>query len=76
MKADSDGARRPENRAPIALKVECRRLNTFLYDYTKNIVRGHVPRDASARQRLPPSLARASASRPTARAGRSSLVSR
>jgi len=32
--------RRVHARAPIELKVEYRRLNTFLADYTKNISRG------------------------------------
>jgi len=32
--------RRHERRAPIELKVEYKRLNTFFYDYTKNISRG------------------------------------
>ena len=32
--------RRQENRAPIELKVEYKRLNTFFYDYTKNISKG------------------------------------
>src|SRR3954454_2402795 len=32
--------RRRETRAPIELKVEYRRLNTFFYDYTKNISKG------------------------------------
>ncbi len=36
---DSDD-RRVFARAPIELKVEYRRLNTFLADYTKNISRG------------------------------------
>ncbi len=36
---DSDD-RRVHARAPIELKVEYRRLNTFLADYTKNISRG------------------------------------
>lgn len=31
---------RQEQRAPIELKVEYKRLNTFFYDYTKNISRG------------------------------------
>jgi type IV pilus assembly protein PilZ len=34
------GDRRDEKRAAIELKVEYRRLNTFFYDYTKNISRG------------------------------------
>jgi type IV pilus assembly protein PilZ len=32
--------RRQDTRAPIELKVEYRRINTFFYDYTKNISRG------------------------------------
>ena len=37
----SDGAdRRREPRAPIELRVEYKRLNTFFADYTKNISRG------------------------------------
>jgi type IV pilus assembly protein PilZ len=32
--------RRQETRAPIELKVEYKRLNTFFYDYTKNISKG------------------------------------
>ena len=32
--------RRREQRAPIELKVEYKRLNTFFYDYTKNISKG------------------------------------
>jgi type IV pilus assembly protein PilZ len=32
--------RRLETRAPIELKVEYRRLNTFFYDYTRNISKG------------------------------------
>jgi type IV pilus assembly protein PilZ len=32
--------RRDQTRAAIELKVEYRRLNTFFYDYTKNISRG------------------------------------
>ena len=30
----------PDNNAPIELKVEYKRLNTFFADYTKNISRG------------------------------------
>ena len=37
--ADDDDRRR-EARAPIELKVEYKRLNTFFYDYTKNISKG------------------------------------
>jgi type IV pilus assembly protein PilZ len=36
----SDKDRRREARAPIELKVEYKRLNTFFYDYTKNISKG------------------------------------
>jgi type IV pilus assembly protein PilZ len=37
----SDGAeRRRDLRAPIELRVEYKRLNTFFADYTKNISRG------------------------------------
>jgi type IV pilus assembly protein PilZ len=36
----SDQDRRREARAPIELKVEYKRLNTFFYDYTKNISKG------------------------------------
>jgi len=36
----SDDERRRENRAPIELKVEYKRLNTFFSDYTKNISKG------------------------------------
>jgi len=32
--------RRREQRAPIELKVEYKRLNTFFYDYTRNISKG------------------------------------
>jgi type IV pilus assembly protein PilZ len=32
--------RRLQTRAPIELKVEYRRLNTFFYDYTRNISKG------------------------------------
>jgi type IV pilus assembly protein PilZ len=35
-----DSERRREGRAPIELKVEYKRLNTFFYDYTKNISKG------------------------------------
>jgi len=38
--SDSDSERRREQRAPIELKVEYKRLNTFFYDYTKNISKG------------------------------------
>src|SRR5205823_14431400 len=37
---DSNGERRSEERRPIELKVEYKRLNTFFADYTKNISRG------------------------------------
>ena len=36
----SHGDRRVDARAPIELKVEYKRLNTFFSDYTKNISRG------------------------------------
>jgi type IV pilus assembly protein PilZ len=36
----SEEDRRREARAPIELKVEYKRLNTFFYDYTKNISKG------------------------------------
>ncbi len=37
----ADGSeRRRENRAPIELRVEYKRLNTFFADYTKNISKG------------------------------------
>ncbi len=35
-----DTERRREQRAPIELRVEYKRLNTFFYDYTKNISKG------------------------------------
>jgi type IV pilus assembly protein PilZ len=35
-----DSERRREQRAPIELRVEYKRLNTFFYDYTKNISKG------------------------------------
>src|SRR4029077_6842943 len=38
--SDDDDERRREARAPIELKVEYKRLNTFFYDYTKNISKG------------------------------------
>ena len=38
--ADDEDDRRREARAPIELKVEYKRLNTFFYDYTKNISKG------------------------------------
>jgi type IV pilus assembly protein PilZ len=37
---DEDDDRRRAFRAPIELKVEYKRLNTFFADYTKNISRG------------------------------------
>ena len=37
---DEGTDRRREQRAPIELKVEYKRLNTFFYDYTKNISKG------------------------------------
>jgi type IV pilus assembly protein PilZ len=37
---DHDDDRRRQTRAPIELKVEYKRLNTFFADYTKNISRG------------------------------------
>ena len=40
MADDSNGERRSEERRPIELKVEYKRLNTFFADYTKNISRG------------------------------------
>src|SRR5512134_1180754 len=36
----ADDDRRREARAPIELKVEYKRLNTFFADYTKNISKG------------------------------------
>jgi type IV pilus assembly protein PilZ len=39
-RTDDDEDRRQEQRAPIELKVEYKRLNTFFYDYTKNISKG------------------------------------
>ena len=38
--SDSPRDRRQHSRAPIELKVEYKRLNTFFADYTKNISRG------------------------------------
>jgi type IV pilus assembly protein PilZ len=35
-----DDERRNEDRAPITLKVDYKRLNTFFADYTKNISKG------------------------------------
>ena len=40
MSGDQDDDRRRGFRAPIELKVEYKRLNTFFADYTKNISRG------------------------------------
>ena len=40
MPDDSPGERRSDERRPIELKVEYKRLNTFFADYTKNISRG------------------------------------
>lgn len=40
MENISDDDRRDDPRAPIELKVEYRRLNTFFADYTRNISRG------------------------------------
>jgi type IV pilus assembly protein PilZ len=37
---DEGGDKRRSNRAAIELRVEYKRLNTFLADYTKNISRG------------------------------------
>lgn len=37
---DSSAERRDGNRAPIELKVEYKRLNTFFADYTRNISKG------------------------------------
>ncbi|MDX2050811.1 MAG: TIGR02266 family protein [Polyangiaceae bacterium] len=38
--SDLSSERRNNDRAPIELKVEYRRVNTFFSDYTKNISRG------------------------------------
>lgn len=38
--AASDGERRALERAPVSLKVNYKRLNTFFADYTKNISKG------------------------------------
>jgi type IV pilus assembly protein PilZ len=35
-----ESERRREQRAPIELRVEYKRLNTFFFDYTKNISKG------------------------------------
>jgi len=40
LTTEEDNERRREQRAPIELKVEYKRLNTFFYDYTKNISKG------------------------------------
>ena len=40
MSVHNDPGRRNDNRAPIELKVEYKRVNTFFSDYTKNISRG------------------------------------
>ncbi len=40
MSGQNDPGRRSDNRAPIELKVEYKRVNTFFSDYTKNISRG------------------------------------
>lgn len=40
LRALSDDERRHAHRAPIELKVEYKRLNTFFADYTRNISRG------------------------------------
>lgn len=37
---DGGDERRTEDRAPITLRVDYRRLNTFFADYTKNISKG------------------------------------
>lgn len=39
-KSEDDGQLRRVPRSPIVLKVEYKRLNTFFYDYTKNISKG------------------------------------
>ena len=38
--AETDDERRNQDRAPITLRVEYKRINTFFADYTKNISRG------------------------------------
>jgi len=38
--AQNDDDRREQRRAPIELKVEYKRLNTFFFDYTRNISKG------------------------------------
>ncbi len=40
MSASDGSDRRREHRAPIELRVEYKRVNTFFADYTKNISRG------------------------------------
>lgn len=40
MTEAKDDDRRGEDRAPITLRVEYKRINTFFADYTKNISRG------------------------------------
>ena len=40
MTEAKDDQRRGEHRAPITLRVEYKRINTFFADYTKNISRG------------------------------------
>jgi type IV pilus assembly protein PilZ len=40
MSGHNDPGRRADNRTPIELKVEYKRVNTFFSDYTKNISRG------------------------------------
>ena len=37
---NDDDERREQRRAPIELKVEYKRLNTFFFDYTRNISKG------------------------------------
>lgn len=38
--SESEDERRMEDRAPITLRVDYKRLNTFFADYTKNISKG------------------------------------
>ena len=40
MTEATDDEKRGENRAPITLRVEYKRINTFFADYTKNISKG------------------------------------
>ena len=40
MTEANDDDRREEDRAPITLRVEYKRVNTFFADYTKNISKG------------------------------------